>query len=112
MSSDKIHKLAEKLSNKLAQQATPATTIPSAVVQNYTKLVDAYSRMLVNATSNLSDEAIQQSVAIMKNYRATAAQTSPENAKLIAKALASNIETVQSNLNEVKQLLAAINSVA
>ena len=110
MSSSNLHKLADKLSDKLAQQAVPVTqTQPvSAVVQNYAKLMDAYSRMLVNASSSFGDDAVQKAVSIVSQYKNTASQTAPENAKEIAKGLTVNIETVQNNLSEIKQLLAAI----
>lgn len=105
--SDKLNKLANKLSNKYAQQAAVA---PAAAVvagnPNYVKLMDAYSRLMVNVAAGVGAQA--QIAPIAANYKSTAAQTSPENAKLVTEGIRNYLDTLQSNVNEIKQLLAAV----
>lgn len=103
-----IQKLAEKFSKKYAQQQPLAPVVPAAGNQNYVKLMEAYARLMVNVASGLGEDAVGKISPIVVPYKASAGQTSTENAKVVAQGLKQNLAEIQKNLNEVNQYLNAV----
>lgn len=102
-----LQRLAGKLSGKYAQTAptAPAPTAPVTPVAdaNYVNFINEFQKMLNNAVAGLGGDAVSKVVAITMPYKNSAAATDPENARKVVEAISQNLDTVQNNLNAMKQ---------